>query len=96
MSKETLDRRRSDLIKLISEIDDEDLLISIEDQIFEYKEDKESSSVPPIPEILCFPAKAKLHQMIEQVLEDDRTGKMIDGEEFFKRFREKHNLRKRR
>lgn len=92
MSKESLNRRRSDLIKLITEIEDEDLLISIEDQIFEYKEDKEVS-MESIPKLLQFPSKEKLHGLIEQVLEDDRNGRMIDGEDFFREFEKRHHIK---
>ncbi|WP_455621326.1 hypothetical protein [Parabacteroides sp.] len=86
MSEYSIQRRRADLIKQINEIDDEELLISLEDQIFEYKEDRTSGI--PIPEILRFPSKEKLHGMIEQVLEDDRNGRMIDGEEMFRQLEE--------
>lgn len=36
MSTNSINRRREDLIKQISQIEDEELLISLEDQIFTY------------------------------------------------------------
>lgn len=40
MSEQSLQRRRADLIKQINEIEDEELLISLEDQICTYQEEK--------------------------------------------------------
>lgn len=38
MSINSINRRREDLIKQISQIEDEELLISLEDQIFTYQQ----------------------------------------------------------
>ena len=52
MSEQSLQHRRADLIKQINEIEDENLLISLEDQIYAYHEDK--SSRDAFPESLLF------------------------------------------
>lgn len=92
MSEQSLHRRRADLIRQINEIEDEELLVSLEDQIFAYNEER-ATDARPIPDILRFPSTEKLHAMIDQVLEDDRNGRMIDGDEFFREFEKRHNIR---
>lgn len=94
MSEQSLQRRRADLIKQINEITDEDFLISLEDSIYAYQEDSYSSNAVTMPEILCFPSKEKLHSMINQVLEDDRNGRMLDGEEMFRQLEEELGIGK--
>ena len=81
MSINSINRRREDLIKQISQIEDEELLISLEDQIFAYQQgDREPLSSPE-----SFQVRSAEHfrSLIDQVLEDDRNGRMIDGDEFF-------------
>lgn len=81
MSINSINRRREDLIKQISQIEDEDLLISLEDQIFAYRHEE--------PEAISCPESLRIHSvdhfrsLIDQVLDDDRNGRMIDGDEFF-------------
>lgn len=81
MSINSINRRREDLIKQISLIEDEELLISLEDQIFAYQQGE--------PEAISCPESLRIHSveqfrsLIEQVLDDDRNGRMIDGDEFF-------------
>ena len=81
MSEQSLNRRREDLIKRIREIDDEDLLISLEDKIYDYQE---GNSAMSIPDILREPDTVEgLRSLIDQVLEEDRKGGMQDTEEMF-------------
>lgn len=80
MGINSINRRREDLIKQISQIEDEDLLISLEDKIFAYQQGGESLSSPKSFQIHSV---EQFRSMIEQVLEDDRNGRMIDGDEFF-------------
>lgn len=80
MAINSINRRREDLIKLINQIEDEELLISLEDKIFAYQQRDESLSSPKSFQIHSV---EQFRSMIEQVLEDDRNGKMIDGDEFF-------------
>lgn len=81
MSINSINRRREDLIKQISQIEDEDLLIFLEDQIFAYRHEE--------PEAISCPESLRIHSvdhfrsLIDQVLDDDRNGRMIDGDEFF-------------
>ena len=82
MSINSINRRREDLIKQISQIEDEELLISLEDQIFAYQQrgDREPLSSP---ESFQIRSAEHFRSLIDQVLEDDRNGRMIDGDEFF-------------
>ena len=50
MSEQSLNRRREDLIKRIREIDDEDLLISLEDKIYDYQEFDEAIKTASRPD----------------------------------------------
>ena len=71
-----LNARRLNLIRRISEMENEELLDKIEQMI------THENSFSSFPEDYPFaPSKEKLHSIIEQVLEDDRNGLMIDGEE---------------
>ena len=77
MSTNSINRRREDLIKQISQIEDEELLISLEDQIFTYQQGaREPLSCPESMQI-----RSVAH--FRQVLEDDRNGKMLDADEVF-------------
>ena len=58
MSEQSLQHRRADLIKQINEIEDENLLISLEDQIYAYHEDKSSRDIT-FPESLLFQSTEK-------------------------------------
>lgn len=80
MAVNSIDRHREDLIKQINQIEDEDLLISLEDKIFAYQQRYQSLSSPKSFQIHSV---EQFRSMIEQVLEDDRNGRMIDGDEFF-------------
>ncbi|RHU27099.1 hypothetical protein DXD68_10650 [Parabacteroides sp. TM07-1AC] len=82
MSINSINRRREDLIKQISQIEDEELLISLEDQIFAYQQqgDRELLSSP---ESFQIRSAEHFRSLIDQVLDDDRNGRMIDGDEFF-------------
>ena len=81
MSINSINRRREDLIKQISQIEDEELLITLEDQIFTYRQGAQ--------EALSSPESLKIHSvehfrsLIDQVLEDDRNGRMQDADEVF-------------
>lgn len=81
MSINSINRRREDLIKQISEIEDEELLISLEDQIFAYRQ--EPGAQLSSPESFQIRSVEHFRSLIDQVLEDDRNGRMIDGDEFF-------------
>lgn len=81
MSINSINRRREDLIKQISEIEDEELLISLEDQIFAYQQGNQEPLSSP--ESLHIHSVEHFRSLIDQVLEDDRNGRMIDGDEFF-------------
>lgn len=79
MSINSINRRREDLIKQISQIEDEELLISLEDQIFTYQQGaREPLSCP---ESMQIHSVAHFRSLIDQVLEDDRNGKMLDADE---------------
>ena len=82
MSINSINRRREDLIKQSSQIEDEELLISLEDQIFAYQQqgDREPLSSP---ESFQIRSAEHFRSLIDQVLDDDRNGRMIDGDEFF-------------
>ena len=81
MSINSINRRREDLIKQISQIEDEELLISLEDQIFTYQQGaREPLSCP---ESMQIRSVAHFRSLIDQVLEDDRNGKMLDADEVF-------------
>ena len=82
MSINSIDRRREDLIKQISQIEDEELLISLEDQIFAYQQrgDREPLSSP---ESFQIRSAEHFRSLIDQVLEDDRNGRMLDADEVF-------------
>lgn len=80
MAINSINRRREDLIKLINQIEDEELLISLEDKIFAYQQGGEPLSSP---ESFQIHSVGQFRSLIEQVLEDDRNGKMIDADEFF-------------
>lgn len=80
MAVNSINRRREDLIKQINQIEDEELLISLEDNIFAYQQRYQSLSSPKSFQIHSV---EQFRSMIEQVLEDDRNGRMIDGDEFF-------------
>ena len=72
MSINSINRRREDLIKQISQIEDEELLISLEDQIFTYQQGaREPLSCP---ESMQIRSVAHFRSLIDQVLEDDRNG----------------------
>ena len=81
MSINSINRRREDLIKQISQIEDVELLITLEDQIFTYRQGAQ--------EALSSPESLKIHSvehfrsLIDQVLEDDRNGRMQDADEVF-------------
>ena len=93
MSEQSLNRRREDLIKRIREIDDEDLLISLEDKIYDYQE---GNSAMPIPGILREPDTVEgLRSLIDQVLEEDRKGMFVDGEEFLREMDLKYGMSER-
>lgn len=81
MAINSINRRREDLIKQINEIEDEDLLISLEDKIFAYQQGERE--VVSAPESLRIHSVEHFHSLIEQVLEDDRNGRMIDADEVF-------------
>lgn len=80
MAINSIDRRREDLIKQINQIEDEELLISLEDKIFAYQQRYQSLSSPKSFQIHSV---EQFRSMIEQVLEDDRNGKMLDADEVF-------------
>lgn len=82
MSINSINRRREDLIKQISQIEDEELLISLEDQIFAYQQqgDREPLSSP---ESFQIRSAEHFHSLIDQVLDDDRNGRMLDADEVF-------------
>ncbi|WP_348726302.1 hypothetical protein [Parabacteroides goldsteinii] len=81
MSINSINRRWEDLIKQISQIEDEELLISLEDQIFTYQQGaREPLSCP---ESMQIRSVAHFRSLIDQVLEDDRNGKMLDADEVF-------------
>ena len=64
-----------------SQIEDEELLISLEDQIFTYQQGaREPLSCP---ESMQIRSVAHFRSLIDQVLEDDRNGKMLDADEVF-------------
>ena len=72
-----LDTRRMNLIRCISEIENEELLDKIEQVI------TRENSFSSFPEDYPFaPSKEKLHSIIEQVLEDDRNGLFTSAEDF--------------
>ena len=68
-----LDARRFNLIRRISEIENEELLEKIEMAVIH---ESEAFSIPA--NYPFAPSKEKLHSIIEQVLEDDRNGLMMD------------------
>lgn len=80
MAINSINRRREDLIKLINQIEDEELLISLEDKIFAYQQGGEPLSSP---ESFQIHSVGQFRSLIEQVLEDDRNGKMLDADEVF-------------
>ena len=80
MSTNSINRRREDLIKQISQIDEE-LLISLEDQIFTYLQEGQVQFA--CPESMQIHSVEHFRSLIDQVLEDDRNGRMLDGEEVF-------------
>ena len=47
MSINSINRRREDLIKQISQIEDEELLITLEDQIFTYRQGAQEALSSP-------------------------------------------------
>jgi hypothetical protein len=73
-----LDSRRLNLIRQITEIEDETLLDGIEDFLIHQKERQIKSHI----NYPYAPTKKELHSIIEQVLEDDENGLFMDGEEF--------------
>lgn len=81
MSINSINRRREDLIKQISQIEDEELLITLEDQLFSYQQGQRMQFSSP--ESLKIHSVEHFRSLIDQVLEDDRSGRMIDGDEFF-------------
>ena len=81
MSINSINRRREDLIKQISQIEDEELLITLEDQLFSYQQGQRMQFSSP--ESLKIHSVEHFRSLIDQVLEDDRNGRMIDGDEFF-------------
>ena len=81
MSINSINRRREDLIKQISQIEDEELLITLEDQLFSYQQGQRIQFSSP--ESLKIHSVEHFRSLIDQVLEDDRNGRMIDGDEFF-------------
>ena len=81
MSINSINRRREDLIKQISQIEDEELLITLEDQLFSYQQGQRMQFSSP--ESLKIHSVEYFRSLIDQVLEDDRNGRMIDGDEFF-------------
>jgi len=72
-----LDTRRLNLIRQISEIENEETLRSIESFIARRRADLEES----LRNYPFAPSKEELHAIIEQVLEEDRLGLFTDGEE---------------
>lgn len=90
MSINSINRRREDLIRQISQIEDEELLIFLEDQLFAYhQEQREPISCP---ESFRIHSVEHFRSLIDQVLEDDRDGKMMDGEAFFAGMEKKYNI----
>ena len=85
MSTNSINRRREDLIKQISQIEDEELLISLEDQIFTYLQEGQVQFA--CPESMQIHSVEHFRSLIDQVLEDDRNGRMLDGEEVFAEFK---------
>ena len=81
MSINSINRRREDLIKQISQIEDEEVLISLEDQIFTYLQEGQVQFA--CPESMQIHSVEHFRSLIDQVLEDDRNGRMLDGEEVF-------------
>ena len=81
MSINSINRRREDLIKQISQIEDEELLITLEDQLFSYQQGQRMQFSSP--ESLKIHSVEHFRSLIDQVLEDDRNGWMFDGDEFF-------------
>lgn len=81
MSINSINRRREDLIKQISQIEDEELLITLEDQLSSYQQGQRMQFSSP--ESLKIHSVEHFRSLIDQVLEDDRNGRMIDGDEFF-------------
>ncbi len=90
MSINSINRRREDLIKQISQIEDEELLIFLEDQLFAYN--KEQYETVACPDSFRIQSVEHFRSLIDQVLEDDRNGKMMDGEEFFAGMEKKYNI----
>lgn len=81
MSINSINRRREDLIKQISQIEDEELLINLEDQIFAYRQGAQEALSSP--ESFKIRSVEHFRSLIDQVLEDDRNGRMLDADEFF-------------
>lgn len=81
MSINSINRRREDLIKQISQIEDEELLIFLEDRLFAYQE-KQQGTIP-CPESFRIHSVEHFRSLIDQVLEDDRNGNMQDADDVF-------------
>lgn len=78
MSRRTeLDARRFEIIRRITEIEDIELLNGI-DQFIDIKSVGRTAVTDNYP---YAPSKDELRSIIEQVLEDDRNGLFVDGEE---------------
>jgi len=78
-----LDARRLNIIRQITEIENEDMLGNIEEYIARNRKNlHESARNYPYA-----PSKEELHSIIEQVLEDDRNGLFVDGEEHHRKMR---------
>lgn len=81
MSINSINRRREDLIKQISQIEDEELLITLEDQLFSYQQGQRMQFSSP--ESLKIHSVEHFRSLIDEVLEDDRNGRMQDADEVF-------------
>lgn len=79
--KTELDARRFNLIRRITEIEDEELLESIEYFIAMKSEVNVNHVNYPYA-----PTRNELRSIIEEVLEQDRNGEFIDGEVFEREF----------